>query len=110
MRQPKDPKSTYEVFFDEAPPSGSVIKFDGHPFTVADVVPYVRRDGTETPCILWNSECVDCGEPIEVKTVFKSKTITKRCALHKRRGVPATKAAMDRMLTRRGRQKAKTKG
>lgn len=110
MSHATERKNSYEIDYDLAPERGEVVKFDGHQFKVVGYEAYVRRDGTSSSLIIWNSSCVDCGEPIEVKTAFRSRTITKRCKDHKRRGVPATKAAMERLMTRRGRQKAKTEG
>ena len=110
MKPTTERKTNYEIDYDIAPERGSVVEFDGHPFEVMGYEAYVRRDGTSSSLIVWNTHCVDCGKPIELKTAFRSKTITKRCDEHKRRGIPATRAAMERMLTRRGRQKAKTEG
>ena len=61
----------------------------------------VRRDGTPSALIIWNMNCVDCGERVEIKTGMKAKGITKRCAAHRKKGKPATEAAMARMTAGR---------
>lgn len=109
MTEAKAYKPRYEIDFDIAPERGSIIAFDGHPFEVMGYEAYARRDGSGSSLIIWNTTCVDCGVPMEVKTSFKSKTITKRCEAHKKRGVPATKAAAERLIANRARQPAKAK-
>lgn len=90
-------KVAYEIDYEIAPERGDVVRFDGHPFTVMGYEAYVRRDGTSSSLIVWTSHCADCGTPILVKTGFRSKTITKRCEAHKKRGSPATEGAKARL-------------
>ena len=94
-------KPTYQVDFDDMPTLGSVIEFDGLPFHVVGHQDHVRRDGTASALIIWNMNCVDCGERVEIKTGMKAKGITKRCAAHRKKGKPATEAAMARMTAGR---------
>lgn len=104
-----DRKPSYQVDFDDMPERGSVIEFDGLPFEVVGYEAYVRRDGTSSSLIIWNMHCADCGEPVEVKTGMKAKGITKRCAAHRKKGKPATQAAMDRMMAGRARHRTEAK-
>lgn len=98
-------RNRYQVDFDEEPAIGSLIPFDGVTFSVVGYEDYVRRDGTPSMLIVWNSRCVDCGDEIEIRTGMKSRGITKRCEKHRKKGKPATQAAMERLMANRAGQK-----
>jgi hypothetical protein len=97
----------YEIDYDIAPERGEVVLFDGRPFVVLGYEAYVRRDGTSSSLIIWKTTCADCGVEVVVKSGFRSKTITKRCEEHRKRGAPATPGAMARMMRGRIATKAK---
>ncbi|HNT63771.1 MAG TPA: hypothetical protein PKH90_13065 [Candidatus Desulfobacillus denitrificans] len=61
-------------------------------FRLVALVPYTRRDGSETELAVWEGACVVCGLPFSVSTPkpnLSGRVISKsfertRCDLHKR--------------------------
>jgi hypothetical protein len=58
-------------------------KHKGQVYTKTDaVVPYVRRDGTETTLAVWRTNCADCGEGFTIMTTARRKSLwhpNRRC-------------------------------
>jgi hypothetical protein len=95
--------SRYEIDFGEPPVAGSAYVFDGVTMTVAATEDFTRRsDGKASTLIVWDGSCTVCQAAFTVKTGLRMKTITKRCASHRARGVPATAQAAMRMRNWRG--------
>ncbi len=87
----------YEIDFDEVPDVGLAMRVDGRPFRLEAVEYHFRRDGSPTQLLVWSSRCAACDQAFTATTGLRSKTITKRCEEHRRRGDPATPAAARRM-------------
>lgn len=49
--------------------------------------PYVRKDGTETVLLVWQTECAQCSEPFLFRTGLTVHSVGRRCQKHKRPGV-----------------------
>lgn len=62
-------------------------------FRLVALVPYTRRDGSETELAVWEGACVVCGQPFTVSTpkpnpsgrVISKSFERTRCDEHKRR-------------------------
>jgi len=63
----------------------------GRVFELLGAVPHERLDGSMTELLIWESACLDCGRPFQVKTSkggrHGSRAFeTARCERHRRHG------------------------
>lgn len=73
-------------------PVGTCIDINGQRFSVTAHQPYVRKDGQDSVVVVWQSRCLDCGEPIEERIWWGKWPDTRRCAAHKAPGRKAVVA------------------
>ena len=67
-------------------PVGTCIDINGQHFTVAEHLPYVRKDGQDSVIVIWRGQCADCDDPIEERAWWGKWPDVRRCAQHVKPG------------------------
>lgn len=87
----EDKMQNYWFQFEEPPRMGEIYEIKEHPYTLLLCTPYTCRDGRKSFVLIWQTECVDCGDHIFVTTGMSSRFMTKRCLRHRKMS-PAKRA------------------
>jgi hypothetical protein len=69
--------------FNEAPPIGTRVEYDGQPFTVTRVIPHKRIDNSPSAVLTWEAKCQDCDKRFTVQTGLRVYLKRRRCDEHK---------------------------
>ena len=74
------------IDFSVSPDEGTILIHDGQRYRVAGIKPHVRKGGTRTTLIIWQSHCAECGQPFEFTTPLKTRYPSRRCKQHSKPG------------------------
>lgn len=66
--------------FEKEPAVGTVVWLDEQAFELAGTQDHIRKDGTATTLLVWQSECADCGAAIKFMSPRKISGLKRRCA------------------------------
>lgn len=62
-----------------APSIGASLWLDDQRYEIILVEPHLRRDGSASSILTWQSDCPRCGNPFTVTTGLVAKSINRRC-------------------------------
>lgn len=76
------------IDFRASPAIGTILRLDDQEYELAVTRPHVRKDGTPTKVLIWETSCPVCGAAFEVGTGLKSNSVTRRCEPCRKTGKP----------------------
>jgi len=76
------------IEFSTAPEVGSLLLIDSQEYELREVLDHVRKDGSGSSILVWESSCPACGSGFEVTTGLVAKGVNRRCGGCAKAGKP----------------------
>lgn len=96
------------IDFNKTPAIGALLMKEGQRYELAAANRHIRKDGTPTILLTWQSHCADCGLAFEIVSGLRAKgSINRRCPLHTSPGRSVTakgRARQQTFMARHGRR------
>ena len=85
------------INFTSPPKVGTILMCEGQRYEVVSLEPYVRKDGTTSILIVWQTWCAETGLPFTIKTGLAAKSVNRRCEKHAKPSKAVTAAGRNRL-------------
>ena len=88
------------IDFNKTTAIGALLMKEGQRYELVAVKGHIRKDGTPTILLSWQSHCADCGSAFKIVTGLRVKgSVNRRCPLHTSPGRSVTAKGRARQQT-----------